>query len=61
MIKVYFVCTSFLSNSQCSFSAFWLPEIAIFTHLSSGLIKSMILDILVLGLVVSGNTTTFSI
>jgi len=37
------------------------PENAIYAHSSSGLIKSIFLDILLLGLVVSGNTTSFPI
>ena len=50
MMKVYFLCTSFLSDSQCSFSAIWRAENAISDHSSSGLFKSMIFDVLVLGL-----------
>jgi len=50
-----------LSDSQCSFSAFWRPENAISAHSSTGLVKSMILVILVLGLEISGNTTSFSV
>jgi len=49
-MKVYFLCTSFLSDSQCSFSAIWRAENAISDHSSSGLFKSMIFDVLVLGL-----------
>jgi hypothetical protein len=50
-----------LSVSQCSFSAFWLAENAISAHSLTGLINSMVLDILVLGLELSANTTTFSL
>jgi len=46
---------------QCSFSAFWLAENAITAHSSTGLISSMILDFLVLGLEVSAKTTSFSV
>ena len=46
--------------SQCSFSASLRAENAIFDHSSTGLIKSMILDILMLGLEVSANTTSFT-
>jgi len=42
-----------LTVSQCSFSAFWAAENAISDHSSTGLIKSMILDLLVLGLKIS--------
>jgi len=42
-----------LSVSQCSFSAIFRPENAISAHSLLGLIKSMILDILVLGLEIS--------
>ena len=49
------------SVSQCSFSAFWRAENAISAHSSTGLIKSMILDILGLGLEISSNTTSFSL
>jgi len=42
-----------MSVSQCSFSAFWRAENAISAHSSMGLIKSLILDILVLGLEIS--------
>jgi len=42
-------------------SAFWRPENAVIAHSSTGLIKSMILDILVLGLEISANTTSFSL
>ena len=45
---------------QCSFSASLRAENALSDHSSTGLIKSMILDILVLGLEVSANTTNFS-
>jgi len=41
------LCTCFLSVSQCLISAFWWGENAIFGHSSTGLINSMILDILV--------------
>ena len=58
MLKVY-LCTSFLSVTQCSFSASLRAENAISDHSSTGLIKSMILDMLVLGLEVSANTTSF--
>jgi len=30
-----------LSDSQCSFSAFWRPENAISAHSSTGLVKKM--------------------
>jgi len=42
-----------LSVSQCSFSALWQPENAITAHSSTGLIMSMILNILVLVLEIS--------
>jgi len=48
-----------LSVSQCSFSAFWRAENAISDHSSTGLIKSMILDILVFGLEISAKATSF--
>jgi len=50
-----------LSVSQCSFSAFCQAENAISAHSSTSHIKSMFLDILVLGLEVSANTTSFSL
>jgi len=50
-----------LSDSQCSFSAFWRPENTISAHSLTGLIKSMILNILVLGLEKSAKTTSFSL
>jgi len=40
--------------------AFCRAENAISAYSSKGLIKSMILDILVLGIEISANTTTFS-
>ena len=43
------------------FSLFWRPEKAISDHTSTGFIKSMILDILVLGLEITLNTTSFLI
>ena len=43
------LCTSSLSVSQSLFSAFWRPENAISALSSTGLIKAMNLDILVLG------------
>jgi len=49
-----------LSVSQCSFLAFWRPENAISAQSSTGLTKSIILDILVFGLEISANTTSFS-
>ena len=52
--------TSLLSISECSFSAFWRAENAVSAHSSTGLIKSMILDILILGLKITSNNTTFS-
>ena len=55
------LCTCFLSVSQCSFSAFWQAENAIFGHSSTGLIKSKILDLLVLGLEISAKTTAFTL
>jgi len=45
---------------QCSFSALWRHENAISDHSSTGLIKTMILDILVLGLEISAMTTSCS-
>ena len=42
------------------FFIFLRPENAVSAHSSTGLIKSMILDILVLGLKISSYTTTFS-
>jgi len=48
-----------LSVSQSSFSEFWRSENAISAHSSTGLIKSTILDILVLGLEITVNTTTY--
>jgi len=50
-----------LSVSQISFSAFLQAENAISAHSSTGLIKSMILYILELGLEISANTTSFSL
>jgi len=50
-----------LSVSQCSVSAFWRPEMAISAHSSTGLIKPMILDIVVLVLEISSNTNYFSL
>ena len=47
--------------SQCSFSASLRAENAISAHSSTGLIKSMILDILVLGLEVSAISSSFSL
>jgi len=41
--------------------AFFRPENAISAHSLSGLIKSMILDILVLRLEISASTTSFSL
>ena len=52
-----FIYVLVFSVSQCSFSTFWRPENAISAHSSSGLIKSMILDIFVLGLDISVYTT----
>jgi len=60
-MKIYFLCTSFLSDSQYSFSAFWLAENAISDHSSTGLFKSMIFYVLVLGLEISAKTTSFSL
>jgi len=37
---------SYLSVTPCLFSAFWRPENAFSAHSSTGLIMSMILDIL---------------
>jgi len=54
------LCTSFLSVSQWSFSAFWRPEKAISAHSSTGLIKSNILNILVLGLDIFAMSNTLS-
>jgi len=48
-----------LSVSQSSFSAFWRPENAISAHSLTGLIKTTILDIILLGLELSANTTSF--
>ena len=53
------LCTSILSVSKCSFSAFWRAENAISDLSSTGLNKSMILDILVLRLDISAKTTSF--
>jgi len=50
-----------MSVSECSFSAFWRAENAIFGHSSTCLIKSMILDLLVLGLEISAKTTSFTL
>jgi len=55
------LCTRFLSDPQCSFSAFWRAENAISAQSSTGLIKSMILDIIVLGLEISANTPALSL
>jgi hypothetical protein len=55
------LCTSFLSVSQCSFSAFWRAENAISAHSSTGRMKSEILYILVLRLEISTKTTPFSL
>ena len=57
--KVY-LCTSFLSVPQCSFSAFCRAENAYSAQTSTGFFKSMILDILVLGLEISTKTTSYS-
>jgi len=48
-----------LSVIQCSFSAFWRAENAISAHSSTGLIKSMILVLLVLGSEISSKTNSF--
>jgi len=61
MMKVHFLCTSFLSKSQCSFSALWRAENTISEHSSTGLFKSMIFDVLMLGLEKSAKTTSFSL
>jgi len=50
-----------LSDSQSSFSAFWRAEYAISDHSSTGLFKTIIFDVLVLGLEISAKTTTFSL
>jgi len=52
--------STFLSVSQCLFSAFWRSENAISAYSLKYLIKSMILDILVLGLQITVNTTSSS-
>jgi hypothetical protein len=50
-----------LSVAKYSFSAFWLVENAISAQSLTGHIKSMILDILVLGLEIYAITTSFSL
>jgi len=60
MMKVH-LCTNFFSVSQCSFSAFWRDDSAISDLSSMGFIKSMILNVIVLGLEISVNTTSFSL
>jgi len=50
-----------MSVSQCSILAFSQAENAIPAHSLTGIINSMILDILVLGLEISANTTRFSL
>jgi len=59
-MKIY-LCTSILGVSQSSFSQFCGPENANSAHSSTGLIKAMILDILVLWLELSAKTTSFSL
>jgi len=61
MMKVHFLCTSSLSDSQSLFSAFWRAQNVISDHSSTGLFKSMIFYVLVLGLEISAKTTSFSI
>jgi hypothetical protein len=51
----------FLECSQCLFSAYCRAEITNSAHSSTGLVKSIILDILVLGLDISEKKTTFSL
>ena len=41
--------------SHCSFSAFWRPENAFSAPSSTGFIKTMIFDIIVMGLEISVN------
>jgi hypothetical protein len=55
------LCTAFLCVSQFSFSAFWWAEKANSDHSSTGLFKSMIFYVLVLGLEISAKTTSFSL
>jgi len=50
-----------LSVSQCSFTAFWRADNAISDHSSTGFIKTLTLDILVLGLEISAKITSFLI
>jgi len=50
-----------MSVLQCSFSAFWRSENAISGHSSTGLIKSMLLDLLVFGLEISAKTTSLTL
>ena len=47
------LCTSFLSVLQWTFSAFWRAENVISAHSSTGLINSMNLNLLMLGLEIS--------
>jgi len=49
-----------LSVSQCSFSAIWRAENANSAHSLTGLIMSMILEVVELGLEIAAKTTTFS-
>jgi len=50
----------FLERFTMLIFGIWRAENATSAHLSTGLIKSMILEILVLGLEISANTTSFS-
>ena len=49
-----------MSVTHCSFSAFWRPENAFSAPSSTGFIKTMIFDIIVMGLEISAKTTSFS-
>jgi len=42
-MKVHFLCTSFLSDAQSSFSAFWLAENAISDNSSTGFLNQSFL------------------
>jgi len=55
------LCTSYLSVSQCLFSAFLRAESAISEHSGTGRVKSKIVDIFVLGFELSTKTTSFSV
>jgi hypothetical protein len=49
-----------LGVSQFTFSAIWPAENAISAHSLTGVIMSMILEVLVLGFEIAAKTTTFS-